>query len=68
MAHGGHPVSRAEFEQNFDAKLRDRQFTADIGALLATGYAWDIDDAAGIVSSRLIAHLTGGPWKGRGKK
>lgn len=68
MEHGGHKVSRAEFEKNFEAKLRDRQFTADIGALLATGYAWDIGEAAAIVSSRLISRLPGEPWKGEGKK
>lgn len=68
MAQGGRQVSRAEFEQNFDAKLRDRQFTADLGTLLATGYAWDIDAAAEIVSARLIAHLPGEPWKDKEKK
>ena len=30
MTRGGHPVTRAMFERNLNAKLRDPQFTADI--------------------------------------
>lgn len=65
MDHGGHHVTRALFEQNIDAKLRDRQFTADIGPLLAPGHRWDTERAAGTVSSRLIALLPGEPWKSK---
>lgn len=64
MDHGGHRVTRALFEQNIEAKLRNRQFTADIGPLLAPGYRWNMEDAARTVSSRLIALLPGEPWKG----
>jgi predicted nucleotidyltransferase component of viral defense system len=64
MAHGGHQVTRAQFDQNLHAKLRDRQFAADIGPLLAPGYTWDPEKAAGTVSSRLIELLPGEPWKG----
>jgi hypothetical protein len=33
-------VSRAEFEPYMEAKLRDREFNADIDPLLAPGYQW----------------------------
>jgi len=64
MDHGGHRVSRAQFEQNMDTKLRDPQFTADIGPLLATGISWDLEAAAASVSKGLIHLLPGDPWKG----
>ncbi|MDE2184865.1 MAG: nucleotidyl transferase AbiEii/AbiGii toxin family protein [Alphaproteobacteria bacterium] len=64
MARGGHHVTRALFERNFEEKLRDPQFTADIGPLLAGTYTWDSAAAANAVSSRLISLLPGDPWKG----
>lgn len=64
MDHGGHRVTRAQFEQNFAAKLGDRQFTADIGPLLAAGYEWDLHAAAQRASDSLIERLPGDPWKG----
>ena len=64
MDHDGHKVTRAQFEENFALKLRDSQFTADIGPLLAAGYEWDAGGAAAVVSSRLLTRLPGAPWKG----
>ena len=63
MEHGKHKVTRALFEKNMTEKLVDPEFTADIGPLLADGYAWDIETAAPLVSSRLIELLPGAPWK-----
>ena len=57
-------VTRAQFEQNLDAKVSDPQFAADLGPLLATGFVWDLEAAALVVSSRLIELLPGDPWKG----
>lgn len=57
MQHGGHAVTRAEFEQNLTAKLGDPQFTADIGPLLTPGFAWDIGAAANAVMERLVRAL-----------
>ena len=68
MTRGGHPVTRAMFERNLNAKLRDPQFTADIQPLLAPGFTWDIDEMATSVSTRLIQELPGAPWKGEGRK
>lgn len=65
MDHGGHRVTRAQFEQNLHAKLHDPQFTADIGPLLAAGYEWDLEAAAQSVSTGLIERLPGDPWRGQ---
>jgi predicted nucleotidyltransferase component of viral defense system len=68
MDRSGHHVARSLFEQNIAAKLRDRQFTADIGPLLAPGYDdWNMEEAVTTVSSRLIGCLPGEPWKGEEK-
>lgn len=64
MSHGGLRVTRAQFEENIDAKLRDPQFTADIGLLLASDFSWDINIAADMVKATLIERLTGRPWQG----
>ncbi len=64
MERDSHRVTRAQFEQNLHAKLRDPQFAADIGPLLATGSEWEIGAAAQVVLSSLIELLPGDPWKG----
>lgn len=64
MGRDGHHVTRALFEQNIHAKLQEQQFSADIGPLLAPGYAWEMVEAAKKVGTRLIAFLPGEPWKG----
>lgn len=57
MDHGGHAVTRVQFEQNMLQKLKDAQFTADISPLLAKGYSWDIVKAAAAVDKALIQLL-----------
>ncbi|HXO87697.1 MAG TPA: hypothetical protein VN885_03540 [Candidatus Acidoferrales bacterium] len=64
MSKDGLRVTRAQFEKNIAAKMRDPEFAADIGPLLAAGFAWDLKKAAPVVSSRLIERLPGAPWKG----
>lgn len=64
MKHGGHNVTRAEFEQNLHEKLGDRQFGADIGPLLASGFSWNQEEAAKFVGNQLIERLPGEGWKG----
>ena len=62
-------VSRAQFEQNFFLKLRDHEFNADIGPLLALREnPWDTAGEAAVISSRLIELLLGEPWKGEAVK
>lgn len=60
----GLAVSRAEFEENLDSKLRNRSFLEDIGPLLPTGVSYDVAQAGTLVGRRLIAKLQGDPWKG----
>lgn len=64
MEHGGHKVTRAQFEENLALKLGDAQFLGDIGPLLAPGYQWEPEAEASAVSSRLLTLLPGEPWKG----
>ncbi len=61
MAHGGHRVTRVQFTQNIEAKLRDPQFNADIGPLLTAGFSWDSQRAGQIICERLVALLPGEP-------
>ena len=67
MEHGGHSVSRAEFERNMHLKMQDAKFTGDISPLLANGRQWDIDKAMKLVAAKLIEALPGEPWKGEGE-
>lgn len=64
MEHGGHPITRALFEKNMHQKLQDAQFAADLSALLARGYVWDMQAAAEAVGAKLIRRLAGDPWNG----
>ena len=57
MEHDGHRVTRAVFEANLAAKLRDPIFNADIGPLLAPGTSWDLEEAATSVKEALLAEL-----------
>lgn len=63
MDHEGHKVTRALFERSLAAKLRNPQFIADIGPLLASSYEFDRDKAAELVLHRLVALVPGEPWK-----
>ena len=58
MDHGGHTVSRKQFEDNIIDKLRDENFTSDIGPLLASGYTWDLYMMAEKVRNTLISLLS----------
>lgn len=57
IKRGGGQVSRIQFTENLQNKLRDPEFNRDISPLLSPGYQWDLDDAVRIVSERLIARL-----------
>lgn len=63
MDHEGHKVTRALFERSLAAKLRNPQFIADIGPLLASSCKYDRDKAAELVLHRLVALVPGEPWK-----
>ncbi|MFH1463125.1 MAG: nucleotidyl transferase AbiEii/AbiGii toxin family protein [Pseudomonadota bacterium] len=59
----GHPVSRAEFEENLAGKAADERFLHDVEPLLATGIAWSPQEAIEVVSRELIARLPGETWR-----
>ena len=65
MIHAGHQVTRAQYEANLRRKLKDRQFSADIGPLLASGFSWTMRNDADVILSRLVPLLPGEPWKGK---
>ena len=58
------PVSRAQFEANFHAKLKSAPFLGDVLPLLAPGLHYDPHVAAALVSERLLARLPGARWRG----
>jgi predicted nucleotidyltransferase component of viral defense system len=64
MRAEGHPVTRAQYEQNLAAKIRDAEFRNDLWPLLASGVTYDPDAAYEQVLARLIARLDGEPWRG----
>jgi len=64
LEHGGHRVSRAEFEANLSRKLEDPDFVSDLGPLLASHVSWNIEKAAEYTFRELIGRLPGQPWKG----
>lgn len=64
MNREGHPLTRAQFEQNLHEKEGDAAFLSDIGPLLRPGLAYDAAAAIGIVKKSLIELLEGDPWKG----
>jgi predicted nucleotidyltransferase component of viral defense system len=64
MDHDKRKVTRALFEMNFDLKMKDPDFLADISPLLSAGYTWEPEAEAAAVSRKLIERLPGEPWKG----
>lgn len=60
MAYSGHSVSRARLEENLAGKLADKNFTADVGPLLAEGFDRTIEEMAA-VSEGVINRLPGDP-------
>lgn len=67
MDHGGHRVTRAQFEQNFSEKQTDVSFMEDVRPLLSPSVSYEPNEAARIVRSELIDRLPGDPWRGSAK-
>jgi hypothetical protein len=65
MAHEGHLVSRAEFEQNLLEKLEDATFVEDIGPLLIADSGFDFREAAELLMNQLLPLIPGEPWQGK---
>ena len=68
VKHGGVSISRAEFEKNMIAKLKDPAFLDDINPLLPAGVEYSTHIAGARIQDRLVSRLRGEPWKGRAKK
>ena len=64
LEHDGLAVSRAEFEENLNGKIRNRSFLDDIEPLLPTGVSYDAAGAGALVGQRLIVKLHGDSWRG----
>ena len=67
MAREGHPITRAQVEQNLALKMRDAEFLAGLSPLLASGETWDPVAAEALVSTRLVTLLPGDPWRGEAR-
>lgn len=57
MEHDGHAVTRGQFEKNIADKLKDNNFTADIGPLLGPDYSWELEAMSDKVQNALIRLL-----------
>ena len=64
MSFVGAPCTRAQFEANMDAKMRDKAFLGDLGPLLRLGLDYDAREAWQTVHERIVSQLPGEPWKG----
>jgi predicted nucleotidyltransferase component of viral defense system len=60
-------VSRAQFEANMDAKMRDDGFFNDMEPLLRSETEYDNQKAWMAVHEQLVSRLQGDPWKRAGK-
>ena len=63
MEFGKTPVSRAQFEKNMDAKMRDDSFLSDMEPLLRSEIKYDNQEAWKMVYEQIISRLRGDPWK-----
>lgn len=64
LERGGLSVSRAQYEANMAQKLASADFRNDVLPLLRDESGYDIDQAYRLVHERLIARISGEPWKG----
>ena len=64
MNFAGAPATRAQFEANIDAKIRDKAFIEDLHQLIRPGLDYDISEAWRTVHGRLVRRLHGNAWKG----
>ncbi len=64
MRFGDTPVSRAQFEANMNAKMRDEGFLSDMEPLLRSEIEYDNQMAWRAVQEQIVSRLPGDPWKG----
>lgn len=68
MRREGHPISRAQYEQNLHEKQADRTFLEDIRPLLRADLDYDGAAALKQVCEVIIKKLPGTPWRGPGEE
>jgi len=66
--YNNEPVSRAMFEKNVFEKEQDFNFGYDMVLLLSPLFAWSVEEAFGLVKSKLLSCLPGEPWKNNKNK
>jgi len=59
MQDGGHPFTRALFEENLFSKLSDERFFRDLPPLLASGQNWNAKAAGQLVLDTICPPLSG---------
>lgn len=64
MEREGHPLTRAQFEQNLNEKAADPAFLSDLGPLLLPEIAYDASAAIAVVRQSLIEQIPGATWRG----
>ncbi|MFM7148438.1 MAG: nucleotidyl transferase AbiEii/AbiGii toxin family protein [Gemmataceae bacterium] len=64
MDREGHPVSRAQFEENLQEKQANAAFLEEVKPLLSADIAYDGTVALAQVRDHLIENLPGDPWRG----
>ncbi len=66
MALGGVSITRARFEANLEAKMKDAAFLGDLRSLLRPGLEYDTSDAWREVHERIVSRIPGHAWRGAG--
>ena len=57
MKRGGRKVTKIQFRENIALKMQDKNFTSDIGPLLASDFQWNLDEMSLKVNEQLISRL-----------
>ncbi len=65
MEREGHPVSRAQFEQNLYEKERDPSFMNEIAPLLRHDIKYDSHEAIRVVNQSFIEKIEGEAWQAK---
>jgi predicted nucleotidyltransferase component of viral defense system len=65
LKNEGVQVSRAQFERNLAAKVRDAAFLNEVRPMLAASLEYDPMAAVELIRTEFIARLPGEAWRGR---
>ena len=68
VKQGGHPITRALFEENLAGKIGLPAFTDDVPPLLPPGVTFDLGNGIERVQREMVALVPGEPWKGKPRR